>query len=793
MPPIVRSSGDSAEREPAGSRRRFLLFWVAPILLLLVAVALPLILGNETLYLRDVLNTHYEMKWSQAQAMAEGRLPLIDLYRGGGQAHLANPNTVPLYPDNVLFWLGEPLWALNAHFWLHWLLAPLAGYWLGRALGMRREAAWAVGAVYATSGFYLSTMNLYNLVAPVTLAPALLACALNIARPERRWRAVALGALLWALMILGGDPMTAATTLAASVFVVFVRHRWDYPWLAATGAVVLGTGVSAPQWVEFLRMLSFTFRGFWGFGEDLAKLGGWRPMDAFDLILPMFFGRPDLNYWGQAWHADQVPLLMTYYPGFLVLALMIAARRDGRRTLLWAWLLVGGSLFLALGEVNPVVTFLAKLSGASLLRLPAKLWSLVSLGSAVLCGLAFSQLFDGVGQRRLARTLLAIGAGLAVLWVLLSFMPETVEGWLAGMQPDTMGSGLAAAERLRMAGSTLIALLLTGFYLLCLKVGARRSQLATLSILIAHVAGQLLLLGPMIETDERAQYLETPELAARIPSGSRVVHGGNLDLFGKVQIPAADFPDVRLFWRERQMHADMQPAFGVRSGLRYELNLSPEGLDSFLTRMVVHLLPSLTDDLRVKFLQLSGVEYLLLERAVDDPAAKRLELLHHRPTAGGELHLYRVLDTAPEVQVVGRARGSLHLNQAVERMIHPDFDHLSEVILAGEHETMTGLPGTARVLAESSDSIEVAVSAPQPAVLLVQRTHLPIYRATIDGNATTLYAANIHRTAVKIPAGDHVVRIAVDRQPLNWALAVAAICLLLIAAIAWRGWRAARR
>ena len=70
---------------------------------------------------------------------------------------------------------------MNAHFWLHWLIAPFAGFWLGRVLGMRREAAWAVGVIYVTSGFYMATLNLYNLAAPVALAPALLAAGLAMA------------------------------------------------------------------------------------------------------------------------------------------------------------------------------------------------------------------------------------------------------------------------------------------------------------------------------------------------------------------------------------------------------------------------------------------------------------------------------------------------------------------------------------------------------------------------------------------------------------------------------------
>ena len=128
-----------------GSERRTFLFYGAPLLLLLIWVTLPLIRGTETLYLRDVLNTHFPMKQAQAEAWRQGWAPVIDPYRAGGQPLTGNPNSVPFYPTNLLYLVGSTFWALNAHFWIHLLLAPLAVYWMARSWGLPREAAWASG------------------------------------------------------------------------------------------------------------------------------------------------------------------------------------------------------------------------------------------------------------------------------------------------------------------------------------------------------------------------------------------------------------------------------------------------------------------------------------------------------------------------------------------------------------------------------------------------------------------------------------------------------------------------
>ncbi|MGH9464785.1 MAG: hypothetical protein ACRD0X_04015, partial [Thermoanaerobaculia bacterium] len=252
------------------SRRRSLLLYALPALVLLLVTVWPLVAGGRTLYLRDVLNTHFGMKWYQAEAMKAGHLPLVDPTRAGGQAHLGNPNTVPLYPDNVLYFLTDAFWALNAHFWLHLLLAPVAAYWMARAWGLRREAAWVTAVCYAGSGYFLSTLNLYNLVAPAALAPALVAAALRLGEWERRRSAFVALAVVWALVVFGGDPMTAVVALVLALAAAVVRHGRRYPWRWAAGSLAVGTLLSAPQWVEFLHILGLSFRGYWGFSPRTA-------------------------------------------------------------------------------------------------------------------------------------------------------------------------------------------------------------------------------------------------------------------------------------------------------------------------------------------------------------------------------------------------------------------------------------------------------------------------------------------------------------------------------------------
>ncbi len=288
--------------------RRFSLFYAVPVLLLAGAVLWPLMTGEATLFQRDVMTAHYPMKASQAAALSRGEVPLVDLARAGGQPLLGNPNGLPLYPSHLLDLVASPLWALNAHFWLHLLLAPVAFFWLGRAWGLGRPAALAGGVFYGASGFMLSLLNLYNLVAGAALAPAFIAAVLDAWTRERR-RPWVVAAALWALLILAGDPLFAVLAFVMALGAALSRHP-RRPENAPVAAVALlaGSALTLPMVVEFLRILPLSFRGYWTSSAQATLAQSFDPRIAVEWLVPLFFGRPDLNFWGSRFYGGVPPL-----------------------------------------------------------------------------------------------------------------------------------------------------------------------------------------------------------------------------------------------------------------------------------------------------------------------------------------------------------------------------------------------------------------------------------------------------------------------------------------------------
>lgn len=752
------------------------------VMLVLVVTVLPLVIGNETLFLRDLSSFHLPVKTGQALAIEQGTLPLIDASRGT-QPLVGNPNTVPLYPDNVLYGLLPPLWAFNAHLWLHWLLAPFAMAWLARTFGLGRHAAWAAGTIYATSGFFVSQLNLYNLVAGAALVPAFVAAVVS---SWGRGRHSATAGVLWSLLLLAGDPMTAALGLVLALSGALARHpaRPVRP-LATAGALALGTLVASPQVVAFLAIVPGSFRGQWSMSQTAALSQSFDPRSALEWLMPFAFGPPDLTFWGHRFFGGNEPLYVSLYPGVLALVLLAVAGRPRTVADRWGWGVATLGVLIALGSFNPIVRATVEVAGSGLLRYPIKVWPLVAVGLSLVCGLGFDRLTNGHARRRA----LALGAAVAVVGVLAALSLRGDSGLgarlITMLDPERLQGTLrlAAIDHWQRTTSVLagIAAVLTALVWLL----PRRPTLAIPLLLATHAAGQLVLLQPALARDDAALYRTPPPIEASVPSGAWLVHGRADDLFGPPRFDLRSaFPDPHPRWAQRlRLHA-LQPAGGVARGHRYDLDPSPEGLDGFLSVVLARVVPRLGDPDRLRLLASSGVDHLLLDRPLDPEAPARL--VAHTPAAGTGAFLYALDRPAPAVFFATTVHPAGDVNTSVDRLRDPAFDPRTMAVIPGEGPSRSGGPGRLDLRADTLERIDAVVDSPDGGVLVVRRAYGPLWRATIDGAAAETLPANVHRLAIEVPAGRHEVRLWVERRPFRFACAAALVALCGLAGLGWR-------
>lgn len=800
---------------PAPARRRVFLLYGLPLLLLFTWISLPLIRGTETLFLRDVLNTHFPMKQAQAEAMRSGWFPVIDPYRAGGQPISGNPNAVPFYPTNLLYLVGSSFWALNAQFWIHLLLAPFAFAWMARAWGLAREPAWAAAVCYTVSGFFLSHLSFYNLIAAATLGPAFIAACLDFAAGRRRRWMPPVIALLWALLLLGGDPLMAAicgllggTALLAAWGSAWRGRRqapgWRAPLLFAT-AVGTGTLLAWPQISEFLRILPHSFRGHWGYTREVATVASFDPRQLLEWLIPFAYGRPELlgqgGFWGSRFFTDTPPYYLSLYPGLLALALLAAAGRPRSTAAWWAWGGIFCGFFLSLGRFNPLAAWV--FGGQGALRYPVKFWMPVAIGIALLCGIGFARLFsarpvsDDPEQARARRGFrlgfLALFLALGGLWVWLGFSAGAAEAWLRGIIPQQYDAAFVANERLRWAGLCLLSLVLLGLLALLARIARRRPVGGGAALLAVYALAQLLLLRPLYPMDSVVPYRVPPPALEHLPRHLTAVNPDFNYLFGPSTLKQGTFPEPRGEWVERRAFQELYPFTGPLWKRRYELNVSAEGLDSFLTRMAQGAVKGAREsDKRVRLLAAWGVGRLLMNHPLTPPT-DRARLIAQVPSFGQTLYIYEIRDRAPEVFLARRVFPAPHLNAAYALLSGPDFDARADAVTPGkEGPPVPRGGGRARIVRKGAESLEVEVEAGQGgSLLVVQRARL-LYKAEIDGKPAEIVTANLHRLGVEVPAGRHSVRFWIDRDPLERSFLAVALGLALLPGLAWWGSRPAR-
>ncbi|KAB2949114.1 MAG: hypothetical protein F9K18_15340, partial [Thermoanaerobaculia bacterium] len=307
-------------------------------LALWLAVTLPWVLGDRILVLRDVVYTHRHFKEFGAAELAAGRIPAINPTWGMGQPFRGNPNALPFYPGNLLY-LALPFEAaFHLHYALHWLLAFLGMRKLAGELGQSEPARLLAGVAWAGSGYVLTLLTFYNILAVVAWAPVVL---WGLARGGRR--GLAWGGLACGLMILGGEPVTTALVGIAMLLVAIERHGWRKGLIALAAVGALGVVLALPQIVATARVTPFSFRAAHGIDAKEAAWQSLHPFRLLELVLPLPWGWPSdyarHGFWSKRVTPD-IPYVYSIHLGVVAFALALGAVRRRRS---WA-ALAGGSL-----------------------------------------------------------------------------------------------------------------------------------------------------------------------------------------------------------------------------------------------------------------------------------------------------------------------------------------------------------------------------------------------------------------------------------------------------------------
>jgi hypothetical protein len=95
------------------------------------------------------------------------------------------------------------------------------------------------------------------------------------------------------------------------------------------------------------------------------------------------------------------------------------------------------------------------------------------------------------------------------------------------------------------------------------------------------------------------------------------------------------------------------------------------------------------------------------------------------------------------------------------------------------------------VIAATTNALQLSVSSPTPAFLVLSEVDYPGWRATVDGRAEPIVRTNYVLRGLEVPAGTHRVRVELRPRSVYLGAAVSAGCIALLAGLAV--WRLRRR
>lgn len=397
---------------PASSR-------ILPLCPVVLSLALfgGVLFGDRAFVFRDIAHFYSPLDAWIDRCFAEGRFPEENPYENLSQPLSASGTAAVFYP---LKWMRllvpEPLKSCRpradaTYLLLHLAIAVFTLYRLARYSRTSRAAALFGGIAYAFGGSVLyQYTNPPFLVGAAWFPEALLRIHRLLDRPAR-FRDGVLGALVVALMILGGDPQAvyhlALVALPLPIFTLFRRRRspaagWKHLVLVPLlflAALCLAAVQVLPSF-EFARLSERVLvpeaHRQAVFHYSLA------PIRLLEYVFPNV-GGTQFPVHARWFHYFDVQIWSpSLYLGlFPVLSALLTVRFWGkdRRLVYWSWLALF-AILAGLGENGGIYALLTHLPGYGAFRFPAKWMTVVSLPLCLLGAVGFDRFFREPRFRR---------------------------------------------------------------------------------------------------------------------------------------------------------------------------------------------------------------------------------------------------------------------------------------------------------------------------------------------------------------------------------------------------------
>ena len=159
-------------------------------------------------------------------------------------------------------------------------------------------------------------------------------------------------------------------------------------------------------------------------------------------------------------------------------------------------------------------------------------------------------------------------------------------------------------------------------------------------------------------------------------------------------------------------------------------------------------------------------------------ATEALEIL------GEPVVLHRLERPAPEAWLASREIAAPSRDAGWQLLLDPSIEPGRDAVVPGALPGVRELPpGTLTLLGRGPSTWRLRVRTRGAGLLVLDQAFSGRWRASVDGEPTPVELVNLWQLGVRLPAGDHELRIWWDSAPFLWGLAAALVGLGLTLAL----------
>lgn len=766
--------------------------------LLALVFFLPAFLPGQHIYGTDYLGGGYFFYHFISERLAAGQLPKWVPYIFGGMPLFANPGStyqpVHFLADLVV---ATPR-VLPTVFVVHFWLAGVGMYLLGRELGCRTWVAFVGGLAFQFTGILVSWVYAGHdgRIIVATLAP------LFFFFLHRGVRTAALAPFAGAAATLSFALLSFQIQnsyyllLAAAIWAVFLLLHLGHARRPAALVRVTALGLAAVAFgfllaaINFLPFLDYVPEsprgGAEGRGYEYSTSFSMPVGEVLSVAVPEHHGLSVSDpATGQplfpAYRGENPFKLHTEYLGALVVLLTVLGAFYSRANRYW-WFFLGLAVFMltiALGGNTPLYRLYYEiLPGTKRFRAPSLAFFVVAFSLVTMATLTLetlARLRAAAGERRTARTDESGGLG-RLAWIAGAVVGVAVLGAVVtGGGPAGTDGGVALGWARFALFAALVGAALWMWTRHLLGTRALAVALAVLTLADLWVVGRRFFhtVDPPEVTfaaDDVVSFLRAQPQPARVWAfpfpriyGGPGTYGGNYPMLFGIEQVGGEHPNPLHRWNEyvgagTQTYIDWHnliteaEVVGTAGGQAIAFRSQPGFLEAANVRYIVSLAPLAHPELR----EVHRGSALVYEHAA---ALPRAYLVPQVVTVPAE----RTLDALRAQPWDPRRTAVVPADAAIELPSAP-------------------LEGEAVVVEHEPDRVVVRTRASRPAFLVLADNYYPGWRASIGGRPVDVVRANHTFRGVVVPAGEHVVEFTFRPTDLYTGMYITLGGFLLLAA-----------